>query len=199
MDEAQLLEVLDRATCLELLAHHGFVGRLGFVVDGRPIILPVNYIVDGDSVVFCTASGTKLNTIRGGANVAFEVDDSVPLHHSGWSVLVQGHADLVTDPADLTPGERATGAAPTDCARRCRSRFAGRAAARVLDRRTPCPSVPMERAKSAATRNRRTVSGRSRPPLLPARGRSPDRRVCRRPVPWARGRRERPWIGRSRA
>ena len=106
MDEAQLLEVLDRATCLELLAHHGFVGRLGFVVDGRPIILPVNYIVDADSVVFCTASGTKLNTIRGGANVAFEVDDSVPLHHSGWSVLVQGHADLVTDPADVARLQR---------------------------------------------------------------------------------------------
>jgi nitroimidazol reductase NimA-like FMN-containing flavoprotein (pyridoxamine 5'-phosphate oxidase superfamily) len=100
-DEAQRLEVLDRAACIELLAHHRFVGRLAIVVDGRPIILPVNYIVDDDSVVFCTASGTKLNAVLGGTNVAFEVDDSVPLHHSGWSVLVQGHAEVITDPQEV--------------------------------------------------------------------------------------------------
>ena len=101
LDEAQRLEVLDRAACIELLAHHRFVGRLAIVVDGRPIILPVNYIVDDDSVVFCTANGTKLNAVLGGTNVAFEVDDSVPLHHSGWSVLVQGHAEVITDPQEV--------------------------------------------------------------------------------------------------
>jgi len=100
-DEARRLEILDRAACLDLLAHHGFVGRLGLVVDGRPIILPVNYIVDADSVVFCTASGTKLNAVVEGADVVFEIDESVPLHHSGWSVLVVGHADLITDPAEV--------------------------------------------------------------------------------------------------
>jgi nitroimidazol reductase NimA-like FMN-containing flavoprotein (pyridoxamine 5'-phosphate oxidase superfamily) len=85
LDEAQRLEVLDRAAC----------------IDGRPIILPVNYIFDGDSVVFSTASGTKLDAVVGGADVAFEVDDSVPLHHSGWSVLVRGHAEVISDPGDL--------------------------------------------------------------------------------------------------
>lgn len=98
LDEAQPLEVLDRAACIELLAHHRFVGRLGFMIDGRPMILPVNYIFDDNSVVFCTAGGTKLNAVAGGADVAFEVDDSVSLHHSGWSVLVRGHAEVITDP-----------------------------------------------------------------------------------------------------
>ena len=55
LDEAQRLETLDRDECIELLAHHRFVGRLAVVVDGRPLIFPVNYIVDHDSVVFCTA------------------------------------------------------------------------------------------------------------------------------------------------
>jgi len=73
LDEARRLEVLDRAACIELLAHHRFVGRLGFITEGRPMVLPVNYIVEGDSVVFCTAGGTKLNAIKGGADVAFEV------------------------------------------------------------------------------------------------------------------------------
>ena len=101
LDEAQRLESLDRDECIELLAHHRFVGRLAVVVDGRPLIFPVNYIVDHDSVVFCTASGTKLNAVVSGADVAFEVDDSVPLHHSGWSVLVRGYAEVITDPGDL--------------------------------------------------------------------------------------------------
>lgn len=101
LDEALRLEVLDRDACIELLAHHRFVGRLGFVVDGRPIILPVNYLFDNDSVVFCTASGTKLNAVGDGADVAFEVDDSVPLRHSGWSVLVRGHAEVITNPGEV--------------------------------------------------------------------------------------------------
>jgi uncharacterized protein len=101
LDEGQLVEVLDRATCIELLARHRFVGRLGFVSEGRPIVLPVNYVFDDDAVVFCTARGTMLDAVVGGADVAFEVDDSVPLHHSGWSVLVRGRAEVVTDPSEM--------------------------------------------------------------------------------------------------
>lgn len=101
IDEAQRLEVLDRDECIELLTHESFVGRLGLIVDGRPLILPVNYMVDRGTVVFCTAEGTKLNAIVGGADVAFEVDEHRSLHHSGWSVLVRGRAEIVTDKADL--------------------------------------------------------------------------------------------------
>ncbi len=101
LDDAQRLEELDRATCVELLAHHRMVGRLGIVVDGRPVIFPLNYLYEDEAVVFCTAGGTKLNAIAGGADVAFEVDDSVPLRHGGWSVLVRGHAEVITDPSEV--------------------------------------------------------------------------------------------------
>lgn len=100
-DEGRHLEVMDRDECIELLTHESFVGRLGFVVDGRPLVLPVNYMVDRGTIVFCTAGGTKLNAVAGGADVAFEVDDNRPLHHSGWSVLVRGRAQLVTDENDI--------------------------------------------------------------------------------------------------
>ena len=72
-----------------------------FVVDGRPMVLPVNYLAEGGSVVFCTAPGTKLSNLREGAAVVFEVDASRPLYNSGWSVLVQGMAREVTDPREL--------------------------------------------------------------------------------------------------
>ncbi|MGA8016837.1 MAG: pyridoxamine 5'-phosphate oxidase family protein [Candidatus Dormiibacterota bacterium] len=95
------LHELSRDESVELLQYHSFVGRLAFIVEGRPMVLPVNYVADEAGVVFCTAEGSVLSSVGDGAAVAFEVDDSRPLEHSGWSVLVQGTARAVTDPEEL--------------------------------------------------------------------------------------------------
>jgi nitroimidazol reductase NimA-like FMN-containing flavoprotein (pyridoxamine 5'-phosphate oxidase superfamily) len=95
------IERIDRNECLELLQTKSKVGRVAFVVNDRPIVLPVNYRADRDSVVFCTASGSMLTNLKDGAPAAFEVDSSVSLLRSGWSVLVQGTASEVTDPEEL--------------------------------------------------------------------------------------------------
>ncbi len=95
------VQELTRAEAVELLQLHAFVGRIGFVVDGRPLIIPVNYLANDDSVVFCTAPGTKLSAIGGGAPIVFEVDDSRALYHAGWSVLVKGTAHEITDAGRL--------------------------------------------------------------------------------------------------
>jgi nitroimidazol reductase NimA-like FMN-containing flavoprotein (pyridoxamine 5'-phosphate oxidase superfamily) len=92
---------LTRAEAVDLLQLHAYVGRIGFVVDGQPLIFPVNYLADDDSIVFCTEPGTKLSAIAGGASVVFEVDDSRALFHSGWSVLVKGTAHEITDEGEL--------------------------------------------------------------------------------------------------
>jgi nitroimidazol reductase NimA-like FMN-containing flavoprotein (pyridoxamine 5'-phosphate oxidase superfamily) len=92
---------LTKAEALELLQMHSYVGRIGFVVDGRPLILPVNYLAGDESIVFCTRPGTKLSAVGGGAPVVFEVDDSRPLYHAGWSVVVKGTAREVTDENEL--------------------------------------------------------------------------------------------------
>jgi nitroimidazol reductase NimA-like FMN-containing flavoprotein (pyridoxamine 5'-phosphate oxidase superfamily) len=95
-DGRNCLEVLDREESLRLLDRR-CVGRVGFVADGEPVVLPVNYVVDGDSVVFRTASGSKLDAALTGATLAFEVDDIDARHRGGWSVLVRGPARLLTD------------------------------------------------------------------------------------------------------
>jgi nitroimidazol reductase NimA-like FMN-containing flavoprotein (pyridoxamine 5'-phosphate oxidase superfamily) len=92
---------MSRSEAIDRLQHQGFVGRIAFVVDGRPTSMPVNYLAGRDALVFCTAEGTKLSTLRDGADVAFEVDDSQPLYHTGWSVVVDGAAAEVTDPEEL--------------------------------------------------------------------------------------------------
>lgn len=94
------LEVLNLAQCLALLRSRP-LGRLAYVDAGQPAIVPVNFVVDGSTVVLRSFSGGKLDAAVIGAPVAFEVDDHDPSDNSGWSVLVRGRADLVDDPADV--------------------------------------------------------------------------------------------------
>src|SRR5688500_9281447 len=85
------LEVLDTAECLRLL-EGSTIGRIGITSRALPVILPINYRVDRDRVLFRTSAGTKLDAATRNAVVAFEVDHIDPVYHSGWSVVVTGVA-----------------------------------------------------------------------------------------------------------
>ena len=82
------LEEISEDECLQLLDRHN-LGRLAIVVDGQPLIFPVNYALSHRVVTFRTAHGTKLANAPG-TNVAFEIDDYNASTRIGWSVLVQG-------------------------------------------------------------------------------------------------------------
>jgi len=92
------LKTLDEDECLRLLATKR-VGRLAVVLDGQPAVFPVNYAVDGSTIVFRTGTGTKLDAAELGL-VAFEVDDIDEHKACGWDVLIQGHADDITTAVD---------------------------------------------------------------------------------------------------
>lgn len=95
------MEVLSHEECFKLMEMHpGHVGRIA--MEGpRPDILPVNYAVDGKSVVFRTDPGKKLHAAIHRAFVAFEVDWVEPDWQIGWSVLLRGQAHLVDDPQEI--------------------------------------------------------------------------------------------------
>ncbi|WP_345367334.1 pyridoxamine 5'-phosphate oxidase family protein [Actinoallomurus liliacearum] len=86
---------LDEAECLRLISPGG-VGRLGYNGRYGPTILPVNYALYEDTIVFRTAqdSPTDEDLRTGIANaeykVAFEIDELDPAAREGWSVLIQG-------------------------------------------------------------------------------------------------------------
>lgn len=94
--EDRVLEIVTKHDCLDLLPMVG-IGRIGVVVDGRPEIFPVNYARLGSDIVFMSGEGTKLHAALGSERVVFEVDYANPTYHSGWSVVVKGRAELVTD------------------------------------------------------------------------------------------------------
>ncbi len=95
--EAELDEIPEWE-CLEILDHHS-LGRIGVVVNGRPLIFPVNYAMSGRIVVFRTGAGTILAHAPE-ARVAFEVDGYDESAGAGWSVMVQGIARDATDSFD---------------------------------------------------------------------------------------------------
>lgn len=95
--------VLDETTCRQLLGA-ARLGRVAFNGEPSPTILPVNYVLHRDAVIFRTVEGSKLAAAQQGTAASFEVDGLYPDHDSGWSVLVRGTLAEVDDP-DAELGE----------------------------------------------------------------------------------------------
>lgn len=91
------LTELDPGECWARLSTHG-VGRISVSTPEGPAIVPVNYTVVDGAVAFSTARGTT-PALAAGAEAAFEVDHIDEALSEGWSVLVVGRAEWVTDPA----------------------------------------------------------------------------------------------------
>jgi nitroimidazol reductase NimA-like FMN-containing flavoprotein (pyridoxamine 5'-phosphate oxidase superfamily) len=95
-DAAPSLEEIPPEECLELLAAFG-VGRFAVAIPGHaPLVVPVNYVLDDDVIVFRSDYGSKIAGLRR-RQVSFQVDLIDPAHRTGWSVLVQGIAHEATD------------------------------------------------------------------------------------------------------
>ncbi len=94
------LEVVPFAGCLRLLDTVP-VGRVGFYADGEVVILPVNYLVDGQDVIFRTGAGSKLSSVGGRNLVGFEADDWDVNTHSGWSVVISGFTEEVESDVEV--------------------------------------------------------------------------------------------------
>ena len=93
------LEILPFTECLRLLASVP-VGRIAFHADGEVVVLPVSHLVDGQDIVFRTAAGAKLSAAEKADIVAFEADDYDAQARSGWSVVVNGPAEILYGSAE---------------------------------------------------------------------------------------------------
>jgi nitroimidazol reductase NimA-like FMN-containing flavoprotein (pyridoxamine 5'-phosphate oxidase superfamily) len=88
------IHVLDRDQCLRLMAE-AEIGRLAVNAGNTPAIFPVNYALDGGTIVFRTDPGTKL-THGPRARASFEVDRLDHAGRAGWSVVATGRLEEVT-------------------------------------------------------------------------------------------------------
>jgi nitroimidazol reductase NimA-like FMN-containing flavoprotein (pyridoxamine 5'-phosphate oxidase superfamily) len=100
------IEMLDlpREECLRLLASHSF-GRLAVSMGERaPFLRPVNYLFDetSQSVVFRTVVGSGFHALLRSAEATFEIDGIEDLARTGWSVIMSGVTDEVTNPNEIS-------------------------------------------------------------------------------------------------
>lgn len=102
VDSRTGIEIIDRKTCIDLLAKDS-VGRIAINEGDVPLVLPVNYGIDGERVIIRTAAGSKLDAVH--RAVCFEIDRVDRWDHTGWSVVVRGRLEEV-DPADRERWDR---------------------------------------------------------------------------------------------
>jgi nitroimidazol reductase NimA-like FMN-containing flavoprotein (pyridoxamine 5'-phosphate oxidase superfamily) len=94
------LEVLTEGECFAKL-ETAPIGRVVYSDRALPVIVPVNFILDGTDIVIRTQRRSRLATHAPGHVVAFEVDDIDPANRSGWSVVLTGCFELVDEPDEV--------------------------------------------------------------------------------------------------
>jgi nitroimidazol reductase NimA-like FMN-containing flavoprotein (pyridoxamine 5'-phosphate oxidase superfamily) len=94
------LEILTEEECRELLGAVS-LGRIVFTDRALPAVQPVNFALCHGDVVIRTSAGSKLAVAARNAVVAFEADAFDSAIRSGWSVVIVGHARVISDDEDL--------------------------------------------------------------------------------------------------
>lgn len=86
------LEELDANECRRLLVATN-VGRLGYSTADEQRIVPINYVIFDDQLVFRTLPDHDIAEFARDRPVAFEIDELDRFLQTGWSVLVTGTAE----------------------------------------------------------------------------------------------------------
>jgi nitroimidazol reductase NimA-like FMN-containing flavoprotein (pyridoxamine 5'-phosphate oxidase superfamily) len=82
------------------------VGRLGCVYEDGPYVVPINYVMDGESIYGHSLPGRKLEALRANPRACLQVDEVTDPYH--WrSAIAFGAYEEVTDPAERNRAVRA--------------------------------------------------------------------------------------------
>ena len=90
-----LIEI-NREECLDLLAAKS-VGRIAYATHAGARILPMNYVLVDNSIVFRTVPNGEVYNHALSSMCAFEIDETDEFFESGWSVVVLGRLELATE------------------------------------------------------------------------------------------------------
>ena len=91
---------MTRGECLRRLAERS-AGRLGYIDDSWPTVVPVNYAVMNDHIFIRSLPGAKLAAAERSDIVCLQIDHFDPDARSGWSVLAHGPLEVISDPQTL--------------------------------------------------------------------------------------------------
>lgn len=95
--EQRSLLALSPSESVDLLSR-AQVGRVVFTERALPAVVPVGFALHADGIVMHTSEDMSLAAAAARGDVlAFEVDDIDPASRTGWSVVVVGKPELVTN------------------------------------------------------------------------------------------------------
>lgn len=110
-DQGERIMELNEGACYQFLRSCQ-VGRIAFNREPSPEVLPVNYIVRDNTIIFQTGPGAKQIAASQSQPATFQVDGIDDNRRSGWSVIARGHLALTREidaadlPEPLPGGER---------------------------------------------------------------------------------------------
>jgi len=82
------------------------VGRLGCVYEGGPYVVPINYVLDGESIYTHSLPGQKIEALRENPKTCLQVDKIIDSYH--WrSAIAFGNYEEVTNPDERVKAVRA--------------------------------------------------------------------------------------------
>lgn len=97
-ESSEAIHAMDAEQCWARLRGEQ-LGRLAMSAGGEIDIFPINYVVDGESLVFRTAPGTKLVEAVISSQVALEIDGHTEA--DAWSVVAKGPAARLEHQAEI--------------------------------------------------------------------------------------------------
>lgn len=99
-DDDRRFRAMNERECVERLRERS-VGRVAWQAADGPLVLPVTYVWHDGAAVFRTSPYGILSELVRPTDVALQIDALDEQLRSGWSVLVQGRAEAVAEPADV--------------------------------------------------------------------------------------------------
>ena len=91
---------MTREECIAVLAGVS-IGRVAITHAALPAVVPVNFALYRDSILFGVMSESRLAAATERSVVAFQADSFDLSEKSGWSVMVIGPSSWVSDSLDL--------------------------------------------------------------------------------------------------
>ena len=88
------LVVLGRDACVDRLEQAAY-SRIAFVVDGVPVVLPINHLLHDGAVYLRAAPGSKLGSAAAGQIVVIQADEGDAERRLAWSVMVLRSSQVI--------------------------------------------------------------------------------------------------------
>ncbi|HEX4956611.1 MAG TPA: pyridoxamine 5'-phosphate oxidase family protein [Lacibacter sp.] len=90
-----MIGILNKEEIEEVLQEN-ILGRIGFIQNNKPKIIPINYLYNGKYIIAHSAAGEKIKAMRNNPTVCFEVE-AVKNQQNWKSVLAEGVYSEILD------------------------------------------------------------------------------------------------------